>query len=156
MKSLVIALFALCTSAFAAEIQIMDAKLPMINSYDSTVDARFQMDTTTGEGSVAVTVSEMRWTQMPGGYDQWGRYYPGQRYQMPVVVFKETTKVEGLALHGDQVIFAGRDGDVNCGRLGQSSVLRRPTIFLTGNCKLNGKVSGTWSDARVNVIMTTK
>lgn len=156
MKSLVIALLAISASAFAADIQIMDAKLPMINSYDSSVDARFQMDTTTGEGSVVVTVSEMRWTQMPGGYDQWGRYYPGQRVNMPVVVFKDSAKVEGLALHGNQVIYAGRDGDVNCGRLGQSSVLRRPTIYLSGNCKLNGKVTGPWADARVNVIMSTK
>ena len=156
MKSLVIALIALSASAFAAEVQIMDAALPSINTFDASVDARFQMDTTTGEGSVAVSVSEMRWTEFGGGYDQWGRWHPGNRVNMPVQVFKKQVKVEGLALHGDQVIYAGRDGDVNCGRLGQSSVLRRPTIYLTGNCKLSGTVTGNWNNSRVNVIMTTK
>ncbi len=157
MKKFVIALLALSTSlAFAAEVQILDAALPVMDSYNSSVDARFQMDTTTGEGSVVVSVSELRWTHMGGGYDQWGRWYPGNRMEMPVIIFKQSVKVEGLALHGDQVIYAGRDGDVNCGRLGQSSVLRRPTIYLSGKCKLSGKVTGNWNNARVNVVMNTK
>lgn len=156
MKKFIVALLALSMgSAFAVEIQVLDAALPVMSSYNSQVDARFQMDKTTGEGSVVVTVSEMRWTTMGGHYDQWGRYYP-HRVNMPVVVFKESTKLEGLALHGDQVIYAGAEGDVNCGRLGESRVLRRPTIFLTGKCKLSGRVTGNWNTARVNVIMKTK
>ncbi len=156
MKTITALLLALSMgSAFAADIQILDADLPTISSYDAQVDARFQMDTTTGEGSVVVTVSEMRWTNMGGYYDQWGRYYP-RNVRMPVLVMKDSVKVEGLALHGDQVIYAGAEGDVNCGRLGLSTVLRRPTIFLTGNCKLSGRVTGNWNTARVNVMMKTK
>ncbi len=156
MKKFVIALFALGTlSAFAAEITVMDSALPMISSYDAMVSARFQMDRATSEGSVVVTVTENRWTDMGGSYDQWGHYYP-RRVNMPVVVFNESAKVEGLALQGDQVVYAGRDGDVNCGRLGESSVLHRPTIFLTGKCKLSGRVTGNWSNSRVNVTLTTK
>lgn len=156
MKKFVVALLALGISgAFASEVQILDAQLPMINTYDSSVSAKFQLDKTTGEGSVVVTVSEMRWTEMGGYYDQWGRYYPN-RVNMPVVVYGATERVEGLALHGDQIIYADRDGDVNCGRLGQSSVLRRPTIYLNGNCKLVSSVTGNWSTARVSVKMITK
>jgi hypothetical protein len=152
----IVALLALgLSSAFAADIQIMEAALTHVSAYDTQVEARFQMDKTTGEGSVVVNVTEMRWTTMGGYCDQWGRCYP-QRVNMPVTVMRESVKVEGLALHGDQVIYAGAEGDVNCGRLGQSSVLRRPTIFLTGNCKLSGRVTGNLNNARVNVIMTTK
>ncbi len=156
MKKFIVSLLALSmSSAFAADIQIMDAELPLINSNQSSATAKFQVDKTTGEGSVSVSVSEMRWTDFGGGYDQWGRWYPN-RVNMPVVVFTGSEKVEGLSLVGDQVIYAGAEGDVNCGRLGQSSVLRRPTIFLTGNCKLSAKITGTWSNARLQVIMTTK
>lgn len=156
MKTFVIALLALSASAFAADIPVMDAALPVMDTYNAQVDARFQMDTTTGEGSVVVTVSEMRWTTMGGGYDQWGHWYPGPRVQMPVVIFKQSAKVDGLALHGDQVVYAGRDGDVNCGRLGQSTVLHRPTIYLSGKCNLNGSITGNWSNAHLSVIMNTK
>lgn len=156
MKKIISAFLAFTSAtAFAATVEIMEANLPMMSTYDASVDARFQMDTRSGEGSVVVTVTEMRWQDMGGYYDQWGRWYPN-RVNMPVTVFKDTVKVEGLSLHGDQVIYAGEEGDVNCGRLGQSTVLRRPTIYLTGNCKLSGKISGNWSSARVNVIMTTK
>lgn len=156
MKKLIVSLLALSmSSAFAADIQIMDTELPLINASQSSATAKFQVDKTTGEGSVSVSVSEMRWTDFGGGYDQWGRWYPN-RVNMPVVVFTGSEKVEGLTLMGDQVIYAGAEGDVNCGRLGQSSVLRRPTIFLTGNCKLTTKITGTWSNARLQVIMKTK
>lgn len=155
MKKFIALLVLSMTSAFAAEVQIMDEALPLITGYNSTADSRFQVDKTTGEGSVVVTVTEQRWTDMGNYCDQWGRCYPN-RVNMPVIVFKESVKVEGLSLMGDQVIYAGAEGDVNCGRLGQSSVLRRPTIFLTGKCKLSSKITGNWSTARINVIMTTK
>ncbi len=154
MKKFVIALAFSMASAFAAEIQIIDASIPGVTG-PASVDSRFQMDKTTGEGSVVVTVTEQRWTDMGGYCDQWGRCYPN-RVNMPVVVFKDSVKVEGLSLHGDQVIYAGQDGDVNCGRLGESSVLRRPTIFLSGKCKLSGRVTGSWTSSRLKVIMTTK
>lgn len=155
MKKFIAILAFSMASAFAAEVQIMNEALPIISAYNSTVDARFQVDKTTGEGSVVVSVSEQRWTDMGMNCDQWGRCYPN-RVNMPVMVFKQSAKVEGLSLHGDQVIYAGAEGDVNCGRLGESSVLRRPTIFLTGKCKLSGKITGNWGSSRVNVIMTTK
>ncbi len=156
MKKFVIALLALgMFSAFAAEITVLDSAIPGLSTYDAMVSSRFQMDRASGAGSVIVTVTENRWQDMGGSYDQWGHYYP-RRVNMPVVVFNESVKVEGLALQADQVIYAGRDGDVNCGRLGESSVLHLPTIFLTGKCKLSGHVSGSWSNSRVNVILTTK
>lgn len=155
MKKFIALLVLSMASAFAAEVQIMDEALPIMSSFNSSVDSRFQVDKTTGEGSVVVTVSEQRWTDMGSMCDQWGRCYPN-RVNMPYIVFSKSAKVEGLSLHGDQIIYAGEAGDVNCGRLGESSVLRRPTIFLSGKCKLSSKITGNWSTSRVNVMMTTK
>ena len=156
MKRFIVSLLAFSmASAMATEVQILDVALPLINTQESSARAKFQMDKTTGEGSVVVSVSEMRWTDFGGGYDQWGSWYP-DRIKIPFIVFSDSVKVEGLALHGDQVIFAGAEGDVNCGRLGQSSVSSRPTIYLSGKCKLSTKITGTWSNARLQVTMNTK
>jgi hypothetical protein len=159
MKKFVVAMLALTIgSAFAAEVQIMNADLPYVVARDTFAETRFQMDSRSGEGSVVVTVNEWRDT----GYGDGGNYDPNgggwfpNPNRMAVIIMKKSVKVEGLALHGDQVIYAGEEGDVNCGRLGKSPVLNRPTIYLTGNCKLNGTIVGNGRDAQVNVTMTTK
>lgn len=148
MKKL-LALLVLSTSlAHAAEVTVLEAELMQTSSTDM-VDTRFQVDRTTGEGKVTVTVSRQEYNHFPEypgpmGCDMYGRCYPNQWNRMPVIVtvFDKTVAVEGLALHGDRVIYAAAEGDVDCGKLGVSRVLRKPTIFLTGNCKLNGKIRG--------------
>ena len=40
------------------------------------------------------------------------------------------------------MIYYSELGEVKCGTLGTSRVLRRPTLYLTGNCVLGESVRG--------------
>lgn len=163
MKNILIAslLMISAVSAFAAEVVVLDKQLGGMSNYPTSVDARFQVDQNTNEGFVDVTVYEERMDyggyRGPMGCDQFGRCYP-QRMPMPiqVVVFSQKVKVEGLMLMGDAVMYHGAEANVDCGKLGVSRIFRKPTIYLNGNCKLTGNVSGNWRDSHVVVKLVTK
>lgn len=162
MKKFILAALALVSiSAFAGEVLVLDQQVMNIGNGRTYVDARFQVDQNTTEGFVDVTVTEERYIggQYPGpiGCDQWGRCYP-QRMPtpMPVTVFSQRVKVEGLMLMGESVMYHGAEGNVDCGRLGVSRIFRKPTIYLNGNCKLVGNVTGNWNNTRVVVKLKTK
>ena len=154
MKKFILAALLVCSSAFADEVTVMDEGLPGIGQYYTTVDARFHMDQATGEGFVKVYVTEER-PGLGGHYDSNGRWYPN-RMPMPVTIFSETVKVDGLMLMGDRVMFHSPEGDVDCGKMGVSRVFKRPTIYLNGNCSLSGELKGRWSNSRVVVTLKTK
>lgn len=148
-------------SAFAGEVVLLDQQVMNIGNGRTMADARFQVDQNTSEGFVDVTVTEERYMggHFPGpvGCDQWGRCYPQRMpMPMPVTVFSERVKVEGLMLMGETVMYHGAEGNVDCGRLGLSRVFRKPTIFLNGNCKLSARVIGNYNNTRVVVKMKTK
>lgn len=148
-------------SAFAAEVVVLDQPVASIGNGMTLVDARFQVDQNTTEGFVDITVTEERYmgSPYPGpmGCDQWGRCYPQRMpMPMPVVVFSQRVKVDGLMLMGDSVMYHGADANVDCGRLGVSRIFRKPTIYLNGNCKLEGRVTGNYSNTRVVVKLKTK
>jgi hypothetical protein len=161
-KFLLAALVLVSTVAFAGEtVTVLDQQLSGSGNYMTSVDARFQVDQDTAEGFVDVTVTEERPDY--GGYnggmfcDQWGRCYPRRMpMPMPVVIFSQKVKVEGLMLMGDKVMYHGAEGNVECGTLGVSRVFRRPTIYLNGNCKLSGNVTGNYRNTRVVVTLKTK
>ncbi len=159
MKKFLAALMLVSSVAFAGEVSILDDQVLGIGGYMTSVDARFQVDQNTSEGFVDVTVTEERPVMNPGpiGCDQWGRCYP-QRFPqpIPVVVYSKRVKVEGLMLMGDAVMYHGAEGNVDCGKLGVSRIFRKPTIYLNGNCKLSGRVTGNYSNTRVVVKMKTK
>ncbi len=156
MKKFILAALVLCTSmVYAAEVTVMEENITGLDSFRTMVDARFQMDQKTGEGFVNVTVTEERMTYGGGFCDQFGRCYP-QRMPMQVVVFDESAKIEGLMLMDDKVVYHGANGDVDCGKMGVSRVFKKPTIFLNGNCKLSGHVSGNWHNSKVVVVLKTK
>ncbi len=156
MKKFILAAFVLCTSVvFAAEVTVMNEPVQLMSSNFAMVDARFYMDQTTGEGFVKVTVTEERMTYGRGYCDQFGRCYP-QQMPMPYVIFEESAKIEGLMLMDDKVIYQGAEGDIDCGKMGVSRVFKKPTIFLNGNCKLSGRISGNWNDSKVVVVLKTK
>ncbi len=156
MKKFILAALVLCTSAvYAADVVVMDEPIQLMSNNFATVDARFHMDQTTGEGFVKVTVTEERMTYGGGMCDHYGRCYP-QRMPMPYVIFEESAKIDGLMLMDDKVIFHGAEGDVDCGKMGVSRVFKKPTIFLNGNCKLSGRVSGRFNDSKVVVVLKTK
>ena len=162
MKKFLLAAIVLCSSvAFAGEVLVLDQSVMSIGNGRTMVDARFQVDKDTTEGFVDVTVTEERYVgnPYPGpmGCDQWGRCYPQRMpMPMPVVVFSQKVKVEGLMLMGDTVMYHGAEGNVDCGTLGVSRIFRKPTIFLNGNCKLIGNVTGNYNNTRVVVKLKTK
>ncbi len=155
MKKFILALMLVCTGIVnAAEVTVMNENVLGLGSYFSTVDARFIIDQTSGEGFVKVTVTEER-PDRGGWYDQYGRWYPN-RMPIPVVVFQETAKIDGLTLVGDQVIYQGAEGDVDCGKMGVSRVFKKPTFYLNGNCKLSGSIKNTRTSSNVVVVLKTK
>jgi hypothetical protein len=155
MKKFILALMLVCTGIVnAAEVTVMNENFLGIGSSLAIVDARFQIDQTTGEGFVKVTVTQ----ESPGRggwYDQYGRWYPN-RMPIPVVVFQETAKIDGLTLVGDQVIYQGTEGDVDCGKMGVSRVFKKPTFYLNGNCKLSGSIKYTSTSSNVVIVLKTK
>ena len=156
MKKFLFSALILATSIVnAAEVTVLDTEVPLLQTFDTFVDTRFHMDQTSGEGFVKVTVSENRIEYNGGYYDHMGRWYP-TRTTVPVVVFQETVKVDGLNLIEDQVIFQAEEGEVNCGKMGVSRIFKKPTIYLNGNCKLSGKITGKWERSRVVVKLKTK
>lgn len=167
MKKFLIAslLMVSAVSAFAAEVVVLDKELGGMSNYPTSVDARFQVDQNTSEGFVDVTVYEERpdyngWNNRgPMACDQFGRCFPQPMPMprtMPVVIFSQKVKVEGLMLMGDAVMYHGADANVDCGKLGVSRIFRKPTIYLNGNCKLTGTVSGNWRNSKVVVKLLTK
>jgi hypothetical protein len=181
MKKFLLAMMLFSTVAAQASevITVLEAGLPYLRTGRTEVDTRFQMDTATKEGFVKVTVSELETIYQPpmgchyGPYDYPypypypGRHYPyphggGYRncYPMPTTVartiFEDTVKVDNLMLVDNKVIYLGVNGEVECGTLGRSRVLRMPTIFLTGKCELTGRVMRTRTDSSINVTLRTK
>lgn len=144
MKKLLIASLVLCVSAAqAADINILDVFIPLARTYDS-VNSSFQMNTSTGAGSVRVTVTEQRmdpFPPFPGGCrpTPYGGCIPDGRpmpMPTPYIVFDEMVPVAGLRLENKKVIYDGENGAVDCGTLGYSRILKIPTIYLSGNCSL--------------------
>ncbi len=156
MKKFILAALVLCSSmVFAAEVVVLDEPIQLMTHNFATVDARFHMDQTTGEGFVKVAVIEERMTDGRVFCDQFGQCYP-QRMPMPSVVFQDSAKIDGLMLMDDKVIFHGENGDVDCGKMGVSRVFKKPTIFLNGNCKLIGRITRKWNSSNVVVVLKTK
>lgn len=139
MRNLLLALIVLTSSvAFGAEVRVLETK---VRTFDPAYsNAKFHMDTDTMEGFAKITVTEERW--MPGQTwcDQWGRCRHERPIPMPRTVFSETVKIEGLMLVGEDIIFSGAEGDVNCGVLKPSRVFKVPTIYLNGNCSLESRL----------------
>lgn len=154
-KFLIAALVSFSSLAFSSEVVLMEQSMPvMSSSFHTYADARFHMDMQTGEGFVKVSVTEDRWI-MTGHYDTNGRWYP-HRTPMPVTVFSDTIKVQGLMMVDKKVIYQGPQGEVNCGKMGVSRVLKVPTLYLNGNCSLSARLTGRWSDQMLKVTLSTK
>lgn len=108
-------------------------------------DSKFYMDTDTRQGNVTVSVTETWFDTIPGGTrcDRWG-CYPDIPRRVPRTntLVGKTIPVDGLELVGKEMIYYSELGEVKCGTLGTSRVLRRPTLYLTGNCVLRESVRG--------------
>jgi hypothetical protein len=144
-KFLVLAIALLASAASASEITVLEAVVPTSTMGTTSSSAKFFVDTTTNEGFVVAEVTETEWREYPGGYwDQWGRWHPiPQRVPEIKTIFSKKVAIEGLMLMGDQLVYHGATGNVVCGTMGLSRVLKVPTLYLSGNCKLTTKMGYT-------------
>ena len=169
MKKLIIASLVLVSTvvASAAEVTVLKTKLPAFRG-SAEIDTSFYIDTEMKEAYADITVDELetfyvqdcsygggypggyRGPGYPGGYRGPGYPYPGGGYPVPycrtipqtrsITVLANKVKIEDITMNGDDVIYQGADGDVVCGSMGRSRVLRVPTFYLSGKCSLDGKV----------------
>lgn len=140
MKVFAMALVLLTTSVFADSVTVFETRVG--RSYDyTTADAKFFMDTQTGIGYAQVSVTEYVRDQFPRRpiCDRWGCYPAPAPF--PRTILSERVEIPGLTLENKQMIYRNAGQEINCGRLGESRVLRRPTLYLTGNCELNAFLS---------------
>lgn len=153
------ALLVAASLANAAEVTVLEAALPAARAFRTDVDAHFFMDTDTREGFVNVTVTEERTVYRPhhSGSCPLGSCFPDA---FPVTItrtiFRDTVEVEDLTLMDNKIVFQAAEGEVECGTLGTSRVFKRPTIYLSGKCELNGKVVDTNEGTKVIVTLKTK
>lgn len=144
MKTLVLSLLLASTSAlaFANEVTLLVKTLPITRGL-LNVDSRFSIDTDMKEGFAKVLVSEqyIEYVQRCNGGYPTGPIcttYPETRYR---TVLTEKVKIEGMTMNGDDVIYQGTEGDVLCGTMKPSRVFRVPTLYLTGKCDLESRIS---------------
>lgn len=148
MKSLFLSALAFSAStAFAGQIIVMEAKVPVIFNNHQDVSTRFYMDQQTGQGYVKATVNERVQNHHPRS-----NRGPSSRQ-----VFSEMVKVEGLMLMGDQAVYHGSAGNVVCGTMGESRFFKVPTLYLSGDCSLSSTlVNEGGRSKKLTVTMTTK
>lgn len=142
MKTLALALMLISTSALANEVTLLVKTLPITRGLPS-VSSKFSIDTDMKEGFAKVLVTEqyIEYVQRcNGGYPSGPicTTYPETRYN---TVLTEKVKIEGMTTNGNDVIYQGTDGDVLCGTMKLSRVLRVPTLYLTGKCVLESRIS---------------
>ncbi len=154
------ALIVLATSAGAVEVvNVLEAKLPAFRFSNYTnVDTTFQVDRQTGEGFVKVVVTEERYRSgrigpcrsdlcAPGPFEYGPQYF---------VIFNKTVKVRNLNLVDNKLVYHSEMGEVDCGTLGVSRVFKRPTLYLSGKCDVEGKVVKTADGRSLVVTLATK
>jgi hypothetical protein len=174
MKKLILVIIALASSMVHAAdlVTVLEADLPYLRTGRASADSRFHIDTDTKEGFVKVEVSELEtiYTRPMGCGGYYGPRGPrgprmprGPRYCPPMpttvqrTVFQTTVKIENMILVDKQVIYQGTEGEVVCGTMGTSRVMRVPTLYLSGNCELTSRVlHGGRYGSRVVVTLKTK
>lgn len=156
--------FALLISApvFAAEVVVMDIPARDLRGADS-IDTRFIVNEAAGTVDVKLTASETITTCMgpvgyPGPYyphpGGWGRggYYRHNCMTSVRELLTQTEEIEGMTVADKVVSYNG----VVCGKMGLSRVLKVPTFFLNGNCKLVEKTVRVEGERRLQVKLITK
>ncbi len=167
MKKLFFALL-ISVPAFAAEVVVMDIPAVDLRGADS-VETRFIVNEAAGTVDARMDASQTftecfgggmggGYYPYPGGYNR-GGYYPGpygQQYRNCVTsvrnIMTMTEEVPGMTVTDKVVSLNG----VNCGKMGVSRVLKVPTFFMNGSCKLVEKMERVNGEKRLIVKVVTK
>lgn len=162
MKKLIFAMLISVSSAFAAEVVVMD--IPARDLRGATeVDSKFVVNEELGTVSARMDALQTITQCMGGGYygggygrgGYYGPYYgPGYRncFTTTRTIMTMTEEVPGMTVV-DKVV--SLDGVV-CGKMGISRILKLPTLYLNGKCKLSEKIVRVNGEKRLIVKVTTK
>ncbi|HXH74699.1 MAG TPA: hypothetical protein VNJ08_07020 [Bacteriovoracaceae bacterium] len=127
-KIVLVALMLTASLTYASEVTVLEAELPYVKGLVAA-GARFAANADRSQGYVNVSVTEL--TSNDG---------PDVPTQTMAIIFNKNVKVDGLEIVGDKVMYQGTEGAVECGTLGFTRVFKKPTIYLTGNCKIKADV----------------
>ncbi len=145
MKCFVFALLMLSVSVFAAEVVVMDVPAKGTSRSDD-VSARFLIDQVAGTGAAELSVTrehEICHHDPESGRDctTWSSS-----------VLNEKAPIEGLTVVDKKVSV----GNVDCGTMGVSRILKVPTFFMSGNCTLSADRVTVAGEKRIIVKLITK
>ena len=157
--------FALMISApvFAAEVVVMDIPARDLRGADS-IDSRFIVNEAAGTVDAKLSASETIVTCMGGPIGYPGPYYPypgpygrGGYYRRNCMtsvreLLTQTEEIAGMTVTDKVVSYNG----TVCGKMGLSRVLKVPTFFMNGNCKLVEKFVRIDGEKRLQVKLITK
>lgn len=159
--------FALLISApvFAAEVVIMDIPAVDLRGADS-IESRFIVNEAAGTVDAKVTATETVVTCMGGPIGYPGPYYPypghwgpgpGGYYRRNCMtstreLLTQTEEIAGMTVADKVVSYNG----ITCGKMGVSRVLKVPTFFMNGNCKLVDQMVRIDGERRLQVKLVTK
>ena len=147
MKKTMIAALVLATSiANAAEVTVLKTQVATTPySYNTTAFAKFAINFDTKETYAKILVTEEvinEWGGTPGHYPfPNGPWSPNRPMPSTMTVFSDSVKIDNLILVDDKLIYQGAEGEVECGTMGVTRVFKKPTLLLSGNCKLDADVT---------------
>lgn len=140
MKNLLVLIaLAFTAPAIAGETYLGTISLTGLNS-DS-------IRTTMMDKAVKVSVKDLKCR--PSGYER-------EDVCFLRTVASKTFKIEALKVDNEQLIYAGATGNVVCGNYGVSRVLRRRTLFLTGNCQVETRIESAGRNSVLIVNFVTR
>lgn len=162
MKKLFFALM-ISAPAFAAEVLVMD--IPARDLRGATrIDTRFDVNEAAGTVDAKLRATETFTTCIggpigypgpyypyPGGYNR-GGYYRNNCMTSERELMTATEEIPGMTVV-DKVVSI--NGTV-CGKMGLSRVLKLPTFFMNGKCKLVHKMTRVEGERRLQVKLVTK
>lgn len=139
MKLLVLSLVTFAaSSSFASEVKVLD--LPASKAAGANVHSRFTVNNVNGNAGVSITLTKHR---------------GGPRASHPVARTYHADVPELSLAHGK--LYLTLEGKAfECGVMGESRFLRRPTLYLTGACKLKEKRVSSDAGRRFQVFVVTE
>ncbi len=145
MKFLTLALLIISASAFASEVIVMDVPAKGTSRMDD-ISARFLINQAAGTGAAELSVT--REHEICHHDAETGR----DCTTFSSVVLNEKAPIEGLTVVDKKVAI----GNVDCGTMGVSRILKVPTFYMSGDCTLSAERVTVAGEKRILVKLMTK